>query len=163
KSLGTTNLVHTYIDVPPRAAILARDGTPLAITANVGVVGTSRALMNSPQVKDKPGTINALAQKLGLNAADVQKKIDDPSTPEDYHAGRSGHRAARAAPRHTARRSGHDDRRQGAERGDGGALERRPRRQPGNARPDRQQRAGHRLVAVLRPQLVRAGPHGRGG
>src|SRR5205823_5286999 len=84
KSLGATNLVHTYVDVPPLAAILARDGTPLAITANVGVVGTSRALMNSPQVKDKQGAINALAQKLSLSAADVQKKIDDPNTPEDY-------------------------------------------------------------------------------
>ncbi|MHB8575310.1 MAG: penicillin-binding transpeptidase domain-containing protein [Dehalococcoidia bacterium] len=83
--LGATNLVHNFVDIPQRGSIVARDGTPLAITASVGVVGTSRALMNSPQaVKDKQASINALAQKLNLNAADIQGKIDNAATPADY-------------------------------------------------------------------------------
>ncbi len=83
--LGQTNLVHRFTDIPQRGAILARDGSPLAITAEVGQVGTSRSLMNNPQVvKDRAGAVAQLAQKLGLNASDIQAKIDDPKTPPDY-------------------------------------------------------------------------------
>ncbi len=85
KDLGRANLVHTFVDVPPRGAILARDGQPLALTASVGVAGTSRAIMNDPTVvKDRAAAISAIAQRLGLNAADVQQKIDDKATPDNY-------------------------------------------------------------------------------
>ena len=85
KDLGNSNLVHNFVDVPPRGAILARDGQPLAITASVGVVGTSRTIMNNPSaVKDRAGTINQMAQRLALNPADIQKKVDDTATPPDY-------------------------------------------------------------------------------
>jgi len=85
KALGASNLVHKYTDVPQRGAILARDGQPLAITAAVGVVGTSRAIMNNPSaVRDKQATLNALSQRLGISVADIQKKLDDPSISADY-------------------------------------------------------------------------------
>ncbi|HZU76095.1 MAG TPA: penicillin-binding protein 2, partial [Dehalococcoidia bacterium] len=83
--LGASNLVHTFIDKPNRGAILARDGTPLAMDATVGVAGTSRDLINNPQtVKDPQSAINAIAQALGLNPSDVQRKVSDTSTPSNY-------------------------------------------------------------------------------
>jgi penicillin-binding protein 2 len=83
--LGATNLVHVFEDIPKRGAILARDGTPLAITASVGVVGTSRALMNNPSiVKDRASAVAQLAQRLGIDAATINQKINDASSAADY-------------------------------------------------------------------------------
>ena len=83
--LGATNLVHTYRDNPQRGAILARDGTALAITAQVTQVGTSRAILANPSiVPDKNATIQQLAQALGMSPDEIAKKVNDTSQPADY-------------------------------------------------------------------------------
>jgi penicillin-binding protein 2 len=83
--LGATNLIHTYRDDPQRGAILAKDGTALAITAQVAQVGTSRAILGNPAVvPDKNAAIQQMAQALGITTDAINQKVNDTSQPADY-------------------------------------------------------------------------------
>jgi penicillin-binding protein 2 len=83
--LGATNLIHTYRDDPQRGAILAKDGSALAVTAQVAQVGTSRAILANPAaVPDKNAAIQQMAQALGLSTDEITKKVSDTSQPADY-------------------------------------------------------------------------------
>lgn len=84
KELTGANLVRTFVDTPKRGAILDRHGRPLAVTGSVPTVGTAKNLINVPQVvPDKEGLIAYLAQRIGISADEIRRKVDDPKTDAD--------------------------------------------------------------------------------
>jgi penicillin-binding protein 2 len=84
KELTGAKLVRAIIDVPKRGAILDRNGRALAVTGTVPTVGTAKNLLNVRQVvPDRDGLIGYLAQRIGVPADEIRRKVDDPKTEED--------------------------------------------------------------------------------
>jgi len=69
--LDDKSLVHFFSDVPRRGSILDRNGEPLAVDADLPVVGFVPDLMT-----DKEALISALAAALKMSEGDVRAKVE---------------------------------------------------------------------------------------
>jgi len=69
--LDDKSLVHFFTDVPQRGSILDRNGKPLAVDADLPVVGFVPDL-----VTDKEALISTLATALGMAESEVRAKVE---------------------------------------------------------------------------------------
>ena len=78
------NLVRRFVEAQRRGAILDRSGRPLAITADVPLIGTAKSLLNNPQiVANREAWLRDTATKLSLPVDEIRKKVDDPKVGDD--------------------------------------------------------------------------------
>lgn len=75
RDLEGPNLIHRFVRVPRRGAILDRNGEPLAYDGEETIIGTSKRMAGDP--KTFAATV---APKLGLTPADIEKALatNDP-------------------------------------------------------------------------------------
>jgi penicillin-binding protein 2 len=78
KELDERTLVHLFVLTPRRGGIYDRNGRPLAVDAEVPVVGIVPG-----RVRDKDRTATALARALGLPLSQVRPKLDT-NVPDYY-------------------------------------------------------------------------------
>ena len=76
RELTGASLVHFFSDVPQRASIYDRHGTPLALDGSAHVVGAVPGL-----IKDKEALISTLAEKLAMPPEKIREEVstDVPS------------------------------------------------------------------------------------
>lgn len=68
--LTGNNLVHVFIDRPKRGTIYDRNGSPLAIDAEIPVVGVI-----PDQIEDQHALASTLASRLGMRLQEVEEKL----------------------------------------------------------------------------------------
>jgi penicillin-binding protein 2 len=69
--LSGASLVHFFVDAPQRGAIYDRHGNPLALDAQVHVVGAVPGL-----IEDKEALISTLVEKLEMAEEEIREKIE---------------------------------------------------------------------------------------